>query len=311
MRTLFALLFSCILCFGQNAQKQIMLADTDAPLTPTDSPGGGSYGSTQSVTLSDPTSALILYTINGSTPACPGTGTLYTGAISVAVTTTIKAIGCNGGTGGGVLTSVYTISGGSAPTISQTCGPGGSFSSPLDCVFGSNLGTGDYVVGYAMTGGSTVITDNIGCSSLALTTDTAVSNGVQFTTAAAAGSQACTIRVAGTTPVSIVAVVVHGSSGIDARSAVASQGAFGSGSTFNCPAITTVASNDLVICGALDAGISSGTYTQEATYTLNKQATFGIGIESKAIASPTSGLVSTWTYNAFATQITGAIAAKP
>lgn len=89
-----------------------MLADVDAPNTPIDSPGGGTYGSTQSVTLSDATAQFINYTTNGSTPACPATGTLYTGAISVAVTTTIKAIGCNGITGGGVLTSVYTISAG-------------------------------------------------------------------------------------------------------------------------------------------------------------------------------------------------------
>lgn len=82
-----------------------------APNTPTDSPGAGTYSSTQSVTLSDPNALSILYTTDGSTPACPATGTLYTGAISISVTTTLKAIGCNGVTGGGVLTSVYTISG--------------------------------------------------------------------------------------------------------------------------------------------------------------------------------------------------------
>ena len=112
MRSLVALFLLCSAITAQNAQKQIQLADTDAPLTPVDSPGGGTYSSTQSVTITDATATFILYTLDGSTPACPGTGTLYTGAFNISATTTLKAIGCNGITGGAVLTSVYTISGG-------------------------------------------------------------------------------------------------------------------------------------------------------------------------------------------------------
>lgn len=102
-----ALISLCLI--AQNQNRAIMLADVEQPATPTDSPGGGTYSSTQSVTLSDATATFINYTTNGTTPACPSTGTLYTTTISVAATTTIKAIGCNGITGGGVLTSVYTI----------------------------------------------------------------------------------------------------------------------------------------------------------------------------------------------------------
>ena len=101
------------LLFGPLAPAQILLpisGGNERAGTPTDSPGAGTYSSTQSVTLSDPTAALIRYTTDGSTPACPLTGTLYTGAFNITVTTTLKAIGCNGVTGGGVLTSVYTIS---------------------------------------------------------------------------------------------------------------------------------------------------------------------------------------------------------
>jgi Chitobiase/beta-hexosaminidase C-terminal domain len=112
MRILLSLLLVCSLVPGQNAQKQLLLADTDAPVTPVDSPGGGTYSSTQSVTITDATATFILYTLDGSTPACPGTGTLYTGAFNISTTTTLKAIGCNGITGGGVLTSVYTITAG-------------------------------------------------------------------------------------------------------------------------------------------------------------------------------------------------------
>jgi len=88
--------------------------------TPTDSPGAGTYSSTQSVTLSDATgSAVICYTVDGSTPAAstPGTcsaGTTYSGAFNIASTTTLKAIGTKTGlSNSAVLTSVYTISGGS------------------------------------------------------------------------------------------------------------------------------------------------------------------------------------------------------
>lgn len=92
--------------------------------TPTDSPGAGTYGSTQSVTLSDSTSgSTICYTIDGSTPgaATPGTcdsppTTTYSTAISVSSTTTIKAIGTKAGfVNSSVLSSTYTIA--AAPTF--------------------------------------------------------------------------------------------------------------------------------------------------------------------------------------------------
>lgn len=111
------------LCWSAWAQLLLPIsAGGERPNIPTDSPGAGTYSSTQSVTLSDAGSTAILYTTNSSTPACPATGTLYTGAISVAVTTTIKAIGCNGVTGGGVLTSIYTITGGALSWATLTNG---------------------------------------------------------------------------------------------------------------------------------------------------------------------------------------------
>jgi hypothetical protein len=78
--------------------------------TPTDSPGAGTYSSTQSVTLSCATSgASIYYTTDGSTPNA--TKTLYTGAFNISVTTTLKAIGIKSGyTNSSILSSVYTIS---------------------------------------------------------------------------------------------------------------------------------------------------------------------------------------------------------
>lgn len=115
------LFFAALSLFGQGTQRTL-LSVTDAPATPVDSPGAGSYSSTQSVTLTDATAQFILYTLDGSTPSCPATGTLYSGAFNISVTTTLKAIGCNGITGGGVLTSVYTISGGALSWAALTNG---------------------------------------------------------------------------------------------------------------------------------------------------------------------------------------------
>jgi hypothetical protein len=98
---------------------------------PTESPGAGTYNSTQTVTLSDATgSAAICYTIDGSTPlaATPGTcshGATYSTTIGVAATTTIEAIGTKVGmTNSGVMSALYTIGGGSTPAlVSHISGP--------------------------------------------------------------------------------------------------------------------------------------------------------------------------------------------
>jgi len=146
--------------------------------TPTDSPGAGTYGTTQSVTLSDSTSgATICYTIDGSTPgaATPGTcdgspTTTYSTAISVASTTTIKAIGTKAGSvNSGVLSSVYTISPGTLSlimTIGVGGNAGGSTTPSTGCSNSScdTTGANKIVVGVAADYGasSVTMTDNKG-----------------------------------------------------------------------------------------------------------------------------------------------------
>lgn len=78
-------------------------------VTPTFSPVAGTYTSTQSVTISTTTSgATIRYTIDGSAPT--GSSTLYSGAINISVTTTLKAIALKSGmTDSAVASGVYTI----------------------------------------------------------------------------------------------------------------------------------------------------------------------------------------------------------
>ncbi len=77
--------------------------------TPTFSPVGGTYTSTQSVTLSTTTGgANIRYTTNGTTPTC--SSTLYSTPISVSTSQTINAIGCLAGySDSAVGSAVYTM----------------------------------------------------------------------------------------------------------------------------------------------------------------------------------------------------------
>jgi Legume lectin domain/Chitobiase/beta-hexosaminidase C-terminal domain len=91
---------------------------TTQTAAPTFNPPAGTYAGTQSVTLSDSTAASkIYYTVDGSTPT-PNAGTtkLYSAPISIAQTTTVKAIATSTLTNSPVATAAYTI-GPAAPTI--------------------------------------------------------------------------------------------------------------------------------------------------------------------------------------------------
>ncbi len=80
---------------------------------PTFTPAGGSYTSTQSVSISTTTSgASIRYTTDGSTPS-ETNGTVYSGPVSIATTTTLKAIAYESGlTDSSVTSATYTITSG-------------------------------------------------------------------------------------------------------------------------------------------------------------------------------------------------------
>ncbi|MCX6377465.1 MAG: chitobiase/beta-hexosaminidase C-terminal domain-containing protein, partial [Armatimonadetes bacterium] len=78
--------------------------------TPTFLPVAGTYTSAQSVTISTTTaSASIYYTTDGTDPTIGST--LYTGAITISVTTTVKAIAIKSGLGNSAIgTAAYVIS---------------------------------------------------------------------------------------------------------------------------------------------------------------------------------------------------------
>jgi beta-glucanase (GH16 family) len=93
--------------------------------TPVFSPGGGSYTSAQSVTISDSTNgASIRYTTDGSTPT-PTTGTLYSGAVNISSTATLKAIAyASGMSNSAVASTTYTIGSGGGTCVTATVGGG-------------------------------------------------------------------------------------------------------------------------------------------------------------------------------------------
>jgi hypothetical protein len=83
---------------------------------PTCSPGTGTYTGTQHPTCSSTSpGAILVYTTDGSTPSTngsggPGNGILYTGAITIAASTTLKIVaGGNGYLDSGAVTYIYNI----------------------------------------------------------------------------------------------------------------------------------------------------------------------------------------------------------
>jgi hypothetical protein len=91
--------------------------------TPTATPGGGSYTTDQTVTLAlpgGPGSAVVRYTLDGSTPS---TGSpLYTAPLAISATTTVKARAFHVDyTSGGTLSATYTMSA-ATPTFTVAAG---------------------------------------------------------------------------------------------------------------------------------------------------------------------------------------------
>ena len=119
-----------IACYGSGVTSSISSFDyvinlpTYAP--PIASPLPGTYTSAQSVTLSTTSvSTSIRYIVDGANPTC-SVGTVYSGAISVASSQTIKAIACYDENSSDVATFVYTINIPTPPAPSGSGGGGGT-----------------------------------------------------------------------------------------------------------------------------------------------------------------------------------------
>jgi len=91
--------------------------DGGVPNDPVASPASGhSASSAFTVSLTATNATTILYTVNGSTPSCPATGTVYNAAITISASKTVKAIACydtDSSVPSNSKTFTYTISSGS------------------------------------------------------------------------------------------------------------------------------------------------------------------------------------------------------
>ncbi len=132
------------------------LGGTPIAATPAFSPGGGTYTSAQSVTISDTTpGATIYYTTDGSTPTT--SSAVYSSPISVATTTTIQAIAAAPNfQNSAVASATYTIQQPTAAT--PTFSPAGGTYSTVQSVTISDSTAGATI--YYTTDGSTPTTSS-------------------------------------------------------------------------------------------------------------------------------------------------------
>ncbi|OZJ01666.1 hypothetical protein BZG36_05673, partial [Bifiguratus adelaidae] len=107
------------------------------------SPGGGTFTSSQSVTITSATSgASIRYTTDGSTPSST-VGALYSSPVSIASTTMLKAIAYKSGMSNSTVTSAtYTISSSTTSTTLNDTASGIVYTGTWN--YGANRGLGDY-----------------------------------------------------------------------------------------------------------------------------------------------------------------------
>lgn len=111
---------------GITAQFSATTAAAPTVNAPAFSPVAGTFNSAQNITVTTSTgSAIICYSTDGSTPACNATpscttGNLYSSAVNISATATLRAIGCRSGyTNSTVTAGTYTIDT-TAPVISAT-----------------------------------------------------------------------------------------------------------------------------------------------------------------------------------------------
>ncbi|SDX37958.1 chitobiase/beta-hexosaminidase C-terminal domain-containing protein [Paenibacillus sp. CF384] len=121
------------------------VAPVSTVATPTFSPAAGTYTSAQSVTISSSTSgADIRYTTDGSTPTA--SSTLYTGAVNVSSSQTLKAIGIKSGmTNSAVASAAYTINLPGTTTVNDTVTGTGQNQFEYVGSWGSGASTGAYM----------------------------------------------------------------------------------------------------------------------------------------------------------------------
>jgi hypothetical protein len=109
---------------------------------PSFNPGGGTYTSAQSVTITSATSGVtIRYTTNGTNPTSTS-GTVYAGPVSIGATSTLKAIAYKSGmTDSAVTTASYTINTGGSSLLTDNFNGGTTGSAPGGWTVSASSGT--------------------------------------------------------------------------------------------------------------------------------------------------------------------------
>jgi chitobiase/beta-hexosaminidase-like protein len=176
-------------------------SQTTAAARPTFSPGGGTYSTAQTVTISDATAgAAIYYTTNGTTPTT--SSTVYTGGITVSSSETINAMAVASGYGNSAVgNAAYTIQSQVPAAATPTFSPAGGTYSTAQTVTISDA-TGGATIYYTTNGttpttSSTVYTGAITVSSSETINAMAVASGYANS---AVGSATYTIQAAQQTP---------------------------------------------------------------------------------------------------------------
>ncbi len=161
---------------------------------PTFSPAGGTYSTSQSVTISDATAGTtIYYTTNGTTPTT--SSSVYSGPITVSATETIEAIAVETGySNSAVATATYTIGSAALPTPTFSPAAGTYSASQSVTISDATAGTTIYYTtnGATPTTSSTKYTGAITVSATetieAIAVETGYSNSAVATAAYTIGS---------------------------------------------------------------------------------------------------------------------------
>jgi hypothetical protein len=295
--------------------------------TPTFSPAAGSYGPAQSVTISDTTAgSSIYYTTNGSTPTTAST--LYTSAITVSATETVKALAAESGyNNSAVASAAYTINGTVAtPAFSPAAGSYG----PAQSVTISDATSGSTI--YYTTNGSTPTTASSTYSS-AITvsatetleaiaakanyTTSAVDSGVYtingavatptFSPAAGTYATAQTVTISDTTSGSTIYYTTNGTTPTTASSTYSSAITVSATETLEAIAAKANYSNSAVASAVytISGTVATPAFSPAAgTYNTTQTVTISDGTSGASIYYTTNGSTPTTASTLYSSAIT-------
>lgn len=315
-------LFKTILLHWVIFMSVVLMADVVAKVCtrlpqPLDLPGAGTYGSAQTVTLSDTVSgSLICYTTNGSDPTAAGgsctNGTTYSTGFSVSTTSTVKAIACKSPNWScsTLLSSLYTISG-AVPTLNNTTSDTDGGSTSMTSSFSMTAGR-NFVLAVASAANAdftctdnktpNVYTADINSINTAATPDIRIKVFHSYNTT---GSGTVTITCAAATTPTFWLYEVSNISGLAATSAGTNPSAdISNGNTNVAPAgFTTSDANAFLMSffadttGSTITATAGNSFTERGTKCVTGATCFVSGSATREVTS-TGAYTDGWTLSA-------------